>query len=67
MTSADIRAQLHRLHDELVEAELAGLTSCDAYMLDLEEEIAECRFALVTASVTEIAVERAQLQGALVG
>ena len=67
MTPADIRAQLGRLHEELVEAELAGLTSCDAYMLDLEEEIAECRFALVAASVTEIAVERAQLHGALVG
>jgi hypothetical protein len=67
MTPAHFRARLDRLREELVEAELAGLTSCDAYMVDLEEEIAECRFALVAASVTEIAVERAQLQGALVG
>jgi hypothetical protein len=67
MTSTDIRARLYRLHEELIEAELVGLTSCEAYMLDLEEEIAECRFALVAASVTEIAVERAQLEGALVG
>jgi hypothetical protein len=67
MTSADIRARLDRLHEELIEAELAGLTSCEAYMVDLEQEIAECRFALVAASVTEIAVQRAQLDGALVG
>jgi hypothetical protein len=67
MASADIRAQLYRLHEELMEAELAGLTSCNAYMLDLAEEIAECRFALIAASVTEIAVERAQQEGALVG
>ena len=67
MTSAAIRAQLDRLHEELTAAEVAGLTSCDAYMLDLEEEIAECRFALVAASVTEIAVGRAQLQGPLLG
>ena len=67
MNPADIRAQLDRLHEELIEAELAGLTSCEAYMADLDQEIAECRTALVAASVTELAVARAQLHGALVG
>lgn len=67
MNSADIRAQLDRLHVELLEAEVAGLTSCNAYMEDLAQEIEECRAALVGARVTEIAVARAQLQGVLVG
>ena len=67
MNPADLRAQLNRLHEELIEAELAGLTSCDAYMTDLDQEIAECWNALVLASVTERAVARAQLDGALVG
>jgi hypothetical protein len=67
MNSVEIRTQLDRLREELIEAELAGLTSCEAYMLDLEAEIAECWFALVAASVTERAVARAQLQGTLVG
>jgi hypothetical protein len=67
MNSADIRAQLHRLELEAIEAEQVGLTSCEAYMFDLEQEIAECRVTLVAASVTELAVARAQLDGALVG
>ena len=67
MNPADIRAQLHRLHEEVIEAELAGLTACEAYMTDLDQEIAECWNALVLASVTEIAVARAQQDGALVG
>jgi hypothetical protein len=67
MNSADIQAQLDRLHAELIEAELAGLTSCEAYMADLDQEIAECWNVLVLASVTELAVSRAQLHGALVG
>ena len=67
MNSADIRAQLDRLHAELIEAELAGLSSCAPYMADLDQEIAECWTALVAASVTELAVARAQLHGPLVG
>jgi hypothetical protein len=67
MNPADIRAQLDRLHEELIEAERAGLTSCDAYMTDLDQEIAECWNTLVLASVTELAVARAQQDGALVG
>jgi hypothetical protein len=67
MNPADIRAQLDRLHEELIEAELAGLSSCEAYIADLDQEIAECWNALVLASVTELAVARAQVHGALVG
>ena len=67
MNPADIRAQLNRLHEELIEAELAGLTSCEAYMTDLDQEIAECWNTLVLASVTELAVARARVHGVLVG
>ena len=67
MYASEIRARLDSLHLEMLEAELVGLTSCNAYMRDLEEEISECREALVGASVTEIAVARAELYGALVG
>jgi hypothetical protein len=67
MHSVEIRAQLDRLHVERLEAESAGLTACRPYMEDLEQEIAETRAALVGACVTELAVARAELHGALVG
>jgi hypothetical protein len=67
MHSSEIRAQLDRLHLEVLEAESVGLTSCRAYMEDLQQEISGCRAALVGASVTELAVARAELNGALVG
>jgi hypothetical protein len=67
MNSGEIRAQLDRLNLERLEAETVGLASNQAYMRDLEQEISHCRAALVGARVTEIAVARAELQGALVG
>lgn len=67
MYASEIRARLDRLNLEMLEAESVGLTTCSAYMKDLEEEIYECRAALVGASVTEIAVARAELCGPLVG
>jgi hypothetical protein len=67
MDSGEIRAQLERLHIERLEAESAGLTACRPYMEDLEQEIEGCRAALVGARVTEVAVARAKLYGALVG
>ena len=67
MYANEIRAQLDRLNLELLAAESAGLTGCAAYMKDLETESSECRAAFVGAAVTEIAVARAELSGALVG
>jgi hypothetical protein len=67
MSTEEIRARLETLHAERREAESAGLGSCAAYMEDLEAEISGCRAALVGAVVTEIAVARAELYGALRG
>lgn len=67
MDPSEIRAQLNRLHLERLEAESVGLTACEAYMRDLENEISECRAAFVGAAVTELAVARAELSGRLVG
>jgi hypothetical protein len=44
-----------------------GLTACEAYMRDLENEISQCRAAFVGAAVTELAVARAELAGRLIG
>ena len=63
----EIRARLDRLHLERFEAEAIGLNRCEAYMADLEDEIAQCRAAYLGAAVTEIAVARAELFGRLVG
>jgi hypothetical protein len=67
MYASEIRARLERLSLEMLEAESTGLSACDAYMKDLKGEICDCREALVGASVTEIAVARAELFGPLVG
>jgi hypothetical protein len=45
--SSEIRARLDEVHLERLEAESVGLTTCNAYMRDLEQEISECRAALV--------------------
>jgi hypothetical protein len=63
MSATEIRAHLLELAQERIEAERAGLTANDAYMVDLEDEIASYRLALVGASVTEIAVLRGELFG----
>ena len=44
-----------------------GLSADGAYMADLDEEITACRAAYVGAAVTEIAVMRGELSGALAG
>ena len=67
MNSTEIRAQLARLHLERIDATEIGLGTNEAYMADLEEEIFECRAALVLAAVTETAVARAELSGRLLG
>jgi hypothetical protein len=67
MYASEIRARLDRLHLERFEAESLGLTRCEAYKADLEDEIAACHAALVGAAVTEIAMARAELSGRLAG
>jgi hypothetical protein len=67
MNASDLRAHLARLQLERVEADAVGLTGCESYMADLEEEISLCRAAFVGAAVTEIAVARAELSGRLAG
>ena len=67
MYANEIRARLDSLHLERLEAEAIGLNRCEAYMADLEDEIAQCRAAYLGAAVTEIAVARAELFGRLVG
>jgi hypothetical protein len=67
MYANEIRARLNLLRLERVEAASVGLDQCEAYMRDLEEEISKCREALVGATITEIAVARAELYGRLAG
>jgi hypothetical protein len=67
MYAHEIRTQLELLQLERLEAESAGLTTCEAYMRDLQEEISDCQAALVGATVTEIAVARGELWGRLRG
>ena len=63
----ELRARLDVLRLERLEAEAVGLTACDVYMQDLEDDIAACRAALVGVTVSEIAIARAELSGRLVG
>jgi hypothetical protein len=67
MYASEIRAHLTRLQLERIEADAVGLTSCEAYMTDLEDEISVCRAAYVGAAVTEIAVARGELSGRQIG
>jgi hypothetical protein len=67
MYTNELRANLHRLQLERIEAKSAGLGSNEAYMSDLENEISETRAAFVGAAVTEIAVARGELSGRLFG
>lgn len=67
MNTSELRAHLSRLQLERLEAASVGLTACEAYMQDLEDEISECRAAFVGAAVTELAIARAELSGRLVG
>jgi hypothetical protein len=67
MYVTELRTRLYELHLERIEAEAVGLTECETYMRDLEEEISQCRAAFVGAVVTEMAIERAELTGPLLG
>ena len=67
MNSGQIRAQLARLNLERLDAEKGGLSGNETYMADLEEEIFECRAVLALATVTEMAVAKAETSGRLLG
>lgn len=67
MTAVDARYQLGLVLDERVEAVAAGLDANAAYMRDLESDVAAYEAAYVGLAVTEIAVLRADLGGALQG
>ena len=67
MYASELRARLYRLRQELIEAESEGLTECETYMRDLEDEIFETRAAFVGAMVTEMAIARAELTKPLLG
>jgi hypothetical protein len=67
MYVTELRARLYRLHLERIEAEAEGLTDCEAYMRNLQDEISETRAEFVGAVVTEIAIARADVNGQLVG
>ena len=67
MYASELRARLYALHLERIEAEAEGLTECETYMRDLEQEISETRAAFTGAMVTEIAIARAEVSGPLLG
>ena len=67
MYTSELRANLHRLQLERIEAKSVGLSNNQAYMSDLETEISETRAAFVGAAVTEIAIARGELSGRLFG
>lgn len=67
MYASEIRAHLTRLQLERIEADAVGLTNCEAYMADLDDEISLCRAVFVGAAVTEIAVARGELSQRLYG
>jgi hypothetical protein len=67
MSATEMQIQLHQLHAERALAAIEGLAGNDAYMSDLEQEIAATRYAYVGMAVTEIATLRAELSGPQVG
>jgi hypothetical protein len=67
MYASEIRAHLTRLQLERIDADAVGLTNCEAYMADLDDEISLCRAVFVGAAVTEIAVARGELSQRLYG
>jgi hypothetical protein len=63
MSASDLHQHIRLLQLEQIEAREIGLTACEHYRRDLEEEMATCRAAFVGAAVTEIACLRAELSG----
>jgi hypothetical protein len=67
MSAIEMQTQLGELRIERALASLAGLTTNDSYMADLDHEIAVTRHAYIGVAVTEIATLRARLSGPQVG
>jgi hypothetical protein len=67
MFAIEMHTQLQELQVERALASLEGLTDNDAYLADLDQEIAVARHAYVGAAVTEIATLQARLSGPQVG
>jgi len=67
MTAIEMQNHLQDLEAERALASIEGLAHDPAYMADLPDEIEVTRHAYVGAAVTEIAVLRAELSGALLG
>jgi hypothetical protein len=67
MSAIEMQTHLQQLAIERALALMEGLGDSAAYMADLDDEIAATRHAYVAAAVTEIAVLRADLSGALQG
>jgi hypothetical protein len=63
MYATDVRNQLLMLHEERFLALEFGFGDDDAFMADLEQDIADCQQAWIGAAVTEIALLRSQLAG----
>ncbi|MEA2405160.1 MAG: hypothetical protein QOE08_1807 [Thermoleophilaceae bacterium] len=61
MSPSEIRLRLYVLQLERLEAETTGLTHNARYMADLESERAECRQALVNATIEEVLSLRSAL------
>jgi hypothetical protein len=66
-TAIDVKHHLLLLQEERVLALEAGLGADQAYMADLEDEIAATHAAWIGAAVTEIATLRGQLSGPQLG
>lgn len=68
MTSrVELRTRLDELRWERALAEECGLSDCIEYMLDLEDELAECLHELKVAIVVEIAGLRGGVFGMQIG
>ena len=67
ITTEELRRHVAELEVERALAQRNGLGEIAAYMDDLDEELEYRRHLYVAASVTEIALERAELIGAYEG
>jgi hypothetical protein len=67
MSAIEMQNHLQQLEAERAQAIMEGLGHSAAYMADLTEEIEVTRHGYVATAVTEIAVFRAELSGALEG